>query len=705
MASVPGISMRKRVAFLFLFSLAAIGLLILRLGWLQLVRGEELRARGDEARTRDTPIEARRGTIYDRNLKELAVSVNVDSVYAIPIQVKAPEESAKLLSDILGLDYSDLLTRLKQRTWFVWVKRKIDDQASAKIKALRQQGKLAGIGLTQESKRFYPKGNLASSILGITGVDSQGLGGLEYQYDKDLRGTPGRIVAEYDAQGREIPESTYRYIAPVDGNSLVLTIDETLQYMAERDLEQAMVEHQAKKGLVIVMDPNNGEILAMADRPDFDPNHWQDYPEENRRITAVSDTYPPGSVFKPITAAGALEEGVVKMTDTFYCGGSLRVPGALLHCWKSDGHGSESFSDVIKNSCNVGFVQVGLNRLGADKFYKYLKAFGFMDLTGIDLPGEARGIIPKQETVKPVDIATMSFGQTLTTTPIQMATSIAAIANGGKLVKPHLVREIRSPDGRVLQTFGPTEVRRVITEETARELSQAMERVIEEGTGKAAFIEGYHLAGKTGTSQKVVNGRVSSDTYIASFIGFGPADAPRLLVLVVVDEPGAGEHFGGQVAAPVFQAIVRDAYRYLEIPIRYDPAKAPKDEKPMVAVPEVVGEELAKAKNDLYQKGLTWRVEGDGDRVVDQLPPGGVQVAQGTTVVLRVGPTGEVGTGEVLVPSILGKTIREAGEILGSFGLKINPSGSGLAVAQDPLPGVRVPRGTIVNVQFQPPPP
>ncbi len=705
MVSVPGISMRKRVAFLFLFSLVCVGLLVLRLGWLQLVRGEELRSRGDEARTRDMPIESRRGTIYDRNLKELAISVNVDSVFANPVQVTAPEESAKLLSSILGLDDNDILTKLKSKVWYVWIKRKIDDQTSEKIKLLKKEGKLKGVQLTQESKRFYPKGNLASSIIGIAGVDSQGLGGLEYQYDKELKGTPGRRVVETDAQGREIPEPANRYFPAVDGHALVLTIDETLQFIAERDLEKAMLEHQAKSGLVIVMDPNNGELLALANRPDFDPNHWQDYPERNRRITAISDTYPPGSVFKPITAAAALDEGVVRMTDTFYCGGSIRVPGALLHCWKAGGHGSQTFSDVIKNSCNVGFIQVGVNRLGTDKFYKYLQSFGFMDLTGIDLPGEARGIITKQSQAKPLDIADMSFGQTLTTTPIQMATSIAAIANGGTLVKPHLVKEIRSPDGKVLQTIGKTEVRRVITEETARELSLAMERVIEEGTGKQAFIEGYHLAGKTGTSQKVVGGRVSTESHIASFIGFGPADAPRLLVLVIVDEPGAGQYFGGQVAAPVFQAVMRDAYRYLEIPVRFDPAKTAKDAEPMVAVPEVVGQELAKAKNDLYQKGLAWRVEGEGDRVIEQLPPGGVQVPQGTTVVLRVGPTGDVGTGEVLVPSVLGKTIREAGEILGSFGLKVNPSGSGLATAQDPLPGVKVKRGAIVNVQFQPPPP
>ncbi|MHB8946884.1 MAG: stage V sporulation protein D [Bacillota bacterium] len=697
--------MRKRVAFLLLFVLVCVGLLLGRLGWLQLVRGEDLRAKGDEARTRDVPIEARRGVIYDRNFKELAISVNVDSVSAIPIQVKAPEETAKLLAEVLGVDYNDTLAKLKQRIWFVWIKRKIDDETSAKLKRLKQQGKLEGIELTQESKRFYPKANLASSVLGLAGVDSQGLGGLEYEYDNDLKGTPGRRIIETDAQGREIPEALSRYIPAVDGNSLVLTIDETLQFIAERDLEKMMVEHQAKQGMAIVMDPNNGEILALANRPDFDPNHWQDYPEENRRIIAISDTYPPGSVFKPVTAAAALDEGVVRMTDLFYCGGTLRVPGALLHCWKADGHGSETFSDVIKNSCNIGFIQVGMNRLGADKFYKYLQAFGFLDLTGIDLPGEARGIVTPRAKATPLDIAEMSFGQTLTTTPIQMVTAIAAIANGGTFVRPHLVREIRSPDGKVVKSFTDNAVRRVVTQQTARELSVAMERVIEEGTGKSAYIEGYHLAGKTGTSQKVVNGRVSTEAHIASFVGFGPSDAPRLVTLVVVDEPGGSEQFGGQVAAPVFKDIMKDAYRYLEIPIRFDPAKAQKDTKPSVAVPEVVGQELAQAKNSLYRKGLAWRVEGDGDRVIEQLPPGGVQVPQGTTIVLRVGPTGEVGTGEVLVPSVLGKTIREAGEILGSFGLKINPSGSGLATAQDPLPGVKAKRGAIVNVQFQPPPP
>jgi stage V sporulation protein D (sporulation-specific penicillin-binding protein) len=705
--------MRKRVAFLFLFSLACLGLLVGRLGWLQLVRGEELRSKGDEARTRDTPIEARRGAILDRNLKELAISVNVDSVYAVPIQVKAPEESAKLLAGILGLEENGLLTELKKRTFFVWVKRKVDDETSNKIKALKKEGKLEGIALTQESKRFYPKGNLASSVIGISGIDSQGLGGLEYQYDKYLKGEPGRLVGEYDARGRQIPDANYRYFQPVDGDTLVLTIDETLQFIAERDLEKAMLEHQAASGTVIVMDPNNGEVLALAQRPDYDPNHWQDYPAANRRIIPVSDTYYPGSVFKPVTAAAALEEGVVRMTDSFYCPGFVKVPGATINCWKASGHGAETFSDVIKNSCNVGFVQVGLNRLGTDKFYKYLQAFGFMDLTGIDLPGEAKAIMPAQKDAKPVDTAVMSFGQTLTVTPIQMATAMSVIANGGTLVKPHVVKEIRDPQGKTVATIGKTEVRRVMTEVSSRELRQAMERVIEEGTGKTAFIEGYHLAGKTGTSQKSVGGRVSSDSYIASFIGYGPADTPRLLVLVVVDEPSTGLYFGGQVAGPVFQAIMRDAYRYLEIPISYDPAKAPADTKTSVGVPDVVGSELAKAKNDLHQRGLEWRVEGDGDRVYEQTPPGGVQVPAGTTIILRVGSTGggsgtdsgQTGTSEVLVPSVIGKTIREAGEILGSFGLKINPTGTGLAKAQDPRPGVKVPRGSIVNARFEPPPP
>ena len=556
-----GMLQRRRAGYFFTLVALVFIALAGRLAFVQFVRGPELRERALEVRLRDVPVEARRGTIYDRQGRELAVSIDVDSVFAVPSQVRDREATAAALAEALDLAPDWVAERLGRETAFVWIKRKISAEQAATVRA----AKLRGVKLTQASKRVYPKGTLACHLIGFAGIDSQGLEGIEYQYDSHLKGVPGWVSSEYDARGQEIPQAVHRYLEPRDGLSLVLTIDETIQYISERELEQAVVERGAKGGCILVMDPQTGEILALANYPYYDPNNYQAYDVANRRNGAVCDTYSPGSTFKPVTAAAALEEGVVSWDDHFFCGGSLQLPGARVRCWKDGGHGSLSMLGVIENSCNVGFMNIA-QRLGIEKFYDYVEAFGLTSKTNLDLPGEANGLIVPRAKAKSLDLGVMSFGQSLTVTPIQLLRATAAIANGGTLLQPHIVKELRTSEGVVVESFASDTRREVISAQTARELSAALESTVENGTGRRAFIPGFELAGKTGTAQKVVDGRVSSELHISSFVGFGPASDPRVVALVVIDEP-TGAIYGGQVAAPIFGTLMNDIYRYLGIPV------------------------------------------------------------------------------------------------------------------------------------------
>ncbi|MEW6522545.1 MAG: penicillin-binding transpeptidase domain-containing protein [Bacillota bacterium] len=694
MRTTPGITTRKRILVLLLsFTLMFVGL-VGRLAYIQFIWGAELQAQALELRMRDVPVEARRGVIYDRRGRELAVSLNVESVFVYPAQIVNPEQTARVLAGILQLNVDDVLRRITRVSSFEWVKRKIEDDQARQLKELN----LPGVGFTQESKRFYPKGNLASHVIGIAGIDSQGLEGIELFYDRVLRGTQGRITQELDARSRELPQALYRYIPPVDGKSLILTIDETIQYIVERELEKLFASTQARAVMAIFMDPRTGEILALANRPDYDPNHYQDYPAENRRNTVVADAFPPGSTFKPITAAGALELGLTHINERFHCGGSITVSGWTISCHRT--HGSLNFLEIIKHSCNVGFATLGL-RMGAQHFHDYLVAFGLTGKTGIDLPGEATGLTVPRDRIKPVDLAVMSFGQTLIITPLQLLNATAAIANGGMLMTPHLVKEIRSHDGSEVEVIHPTPVRRVISETTAAELRRGLEMVVDGGTGRNAFIEGYRIAGKTGTAQKVIGGAVVHGRYIASFVGFAPADNPQVVGLVMVDDP-VGAYYGGQVAAPVFGAMIRDILRYLEVPPSLPPPAA-RTPVQMATVPDVTHLVLEEALAVMERAGLAALGMGEGTVVVSQFPVAGVQVPRGTTVVCYVDQGGKAPSGEVTVPRLAGKTIKEAGEIVSRLGLKLQAEGSGVAREQVPAPGTLLRPGGTVHVTFAPP--
>ncbi|NLV21254.1 MAG: stage V sporulation protein D, partial [Syntrophomonadaceae bacterium] len=532
-----GLLVRKRILALFLLFILIFLALETRIFWVQFVRGAELSAKATQNRMRDVPVEAKRGVIADRNGRELAISISTDSVYAIPAEIrksKKAEQTAHQLAQILDMDEAALLKRITRASSFEWVKRQISPTAARKIRELE----LSGIGLTEESRRFYPRGTLASHILGISGTDNTGLEGIDNYYNNLVGGKKGRIIIEHDAAGANIPEAMHKYIAPVDGANLNLTLDETIQYITERELDKAFKEFKAKRAAAIVMDPATGAILAMSARPTFDPNNYNQSPAENRRNFAINDAYEPGSTMKISTSAMALQEAVVNDNSQFFCPGHIKVGKHSIGCANNKAHGSQTFAQIVENSCNVGFVQVGLD-LGLDKYFKYLHGFGFGRKTGIDLPGEAEGILVPQSRATQLDLATMAMGQANAVTPIQLITAVSAVANGGKLMKPYLLKEAVDNEGHVIKKNEPQMVRRIISEETAKKLCLILEGEVTQGTGKNAYIEGYRVGGKTGTAQKIKegSGKYMEGEYVSSFVGFAPADDPQLVCIIVVDAP------------------------------------------------------------------------------------------------------------------------------------------------------------------------
>jgi stage V sporulation protein D (sporulation-specific penicillin-binding protein) len=700
---------RKRVALLFLVVALVMCGLVGRLVYVQFFRSGWLLENAMDQRVRDIPVEAKRGTIFDRNGKELAVSINLESAYAIPAEIRDKEQTAAQLAAILGLDKEKLLKRLNQPSSLIWVQRKIDTDKAQKIKALN----LSGIGLTQESKRYYPESTLAAHVLGFAGIDSQGLDGVESTYDAYLKGKKGRIVIEYDAGGREIPNATHKFIPPQDGDVVYLSIDKVIQFIVERELEQVIQETQAMAATIVAMNPQTGEILALANRPTYDPNHYGDYTPKLWRNSALSNSYEPGSTFKIVTAAAGLQEKAVRQTDPFFDPGFAEVQGRHIRCWKPGGHGSQTFLEVVKNSCNPGFIAVGL-RLGADTFYNYLHAFGFDKITETDLPGEAKGILIPRERTKPINIATMSMGQGIAVTPIQLLTAVAAVANDGVLLKPQIVREIRNKEGQLVKAFNTEVVRQVIAPEIAQELKGILEQVVADGTGRNAFIEGYRIAGKTGTAQKVGAGGYEQGRYVASFVGFAPANDPKIALLVIIDEP-QGLYYGGQIAAPVFGRVMKDVLQYLKLPLQIERANAAKqdnvnmtnspdiDIKVELIVPSLINLAVYDAQKLAADAGLSVNTDGQGLRVVDQLPKPGSKVYGGTKVLLYTEPRfADVGM-QITVPDLRGKPLRQAGELLGDIGLLLEAVGSGKAINQEPEPGVKVSPGSTVRITFTPP--
>lgn len=703
------ILIRRRTALLLGMTLAVLCLLVCRLGYVQFFQGEKLRSLATDVRLREIPVEAKRGTVYDRNGRELVTSVSADSVYAVPAEVKNPDEVAARLAPILGMEQAKVAKLLKIRSSSVYIKRRVDFQTAERVKKER----LPGIGLVEESRREYSKETLAAHVLGFVGDDNQGLTGIEKAFEGEMRGIPGRIAVERDAAGHELPLAEHRYYPPVQGHNLVLTLDETIQYFVERELDKIVDTYHPAGAVIIVMNPQTGEVLGMGNRPNYDPNCWNDYPQQVwDRNPAIWYNYEPGSTFKIITLASALEEKAVTEKDRFYDPGYIKVSGRPIRCWKAGGHGSQSLSEVIQNSCNPGFVQIGLN-IGLPNFYKYLRAFGFGQATNFGLPGEAHGIAIPEKRATTLDLATMSIGQSLAVTPIQLITAVSAAVNGGRLMEPRLVKQVTDNQGRVLKSYKPREVRRVISSGTSRTLREYLENVVLKGTGVNGYIDGYRVGGKTGTAQVVgASGGYVQGRYVGSFIGFAPVESPRVVTLVVVNEPQGGVYFGSQVAAPYFRAVTQDTLRYLEVPEQKNLPK-PKRAWPYVesrepaevAVPQVTNLPVEDAVRELRGTGLSFLLRGQGGVVRSQVPQAGARVTEGTTVILDLkdSPTGRAG-GEVTMPDLSGMTIKQAGSLMESLDLRMDPAGSGIAWRQSVDAGKKVKRQTAVKVEFRPPP-
>ncbi|MBE3587158.1 MAG: PASTA domain-containing protein [Thermoanaerobacteraceae bacterium] len=700
-----GLKISRRLGAILFCIILAFALLILRLFWLQVVWGGQLRQEATAIRTRDIVLNPNRGIIYDRNHNPLVTSIPVYSVYAHPDQIKDVPRTAAAVAPVLGMKGEEVQQKLSSGKPFVWLKYGVSSEKARELQARN----LPGIGMVQSSTRFYKQGTLAAHLLGFVGDENQGLNGVEKRFDAELRGTPGKMVLEVDSHDRQIPQSGVLVQPSIPGNNLILTIDQTIQYYVERELDRIVSSYQPSWAVILVMDPRSGEILAMGSRPTFDPSRWKEFPsglwEKN---PATHYTYEPGSTFKIISAAAALEEGVVQPAEQFFDSGYVIVKGRRISCWDEKGHGPETFAQAVENSCNPVFAQAGL-RLGKERLYKYVRGFGFGSATGIDLPGEETGVVVSPQKATDLDIAVMSIGQSIAVTPIQLITAVSAVANGGDLVQPHVVRAVEDAQGNVIREITPGVVRRVISAGTARQLAGMLEKVVVEGTGKMALVEGYRVAGKTGTAQVPVPGGYAPDKYVASFAGFAPAGDPRVAVLVVVGEPRGGQYHGGEVAAPAFSAVVRDTLRYLGVP--EDPGQQHQDAQAeqaaagpvdnRVPVPDLTGFPVADARWLLSERGLRVWSPGEEGVVTGQEPAAGQQVSRGHTVSLRVG--GLQPGGQVIVPNLTGLTVKKAGAVLEKLHLHLQPTGSGVAVKQKPQPGARVSPGTTVSVEFNPP--
>lgn len=550
----------KRIIFLFILFIIFYFLLIYRLYNIQVVQNNKFKKIAQQEHLTSFSIKGERGNIYDRNLKKLALNIEVESLFAIPSKIKKPREAAQKISSILDLKTKNILDKLSEKKSFVWIKRKLEDTEAKKIKNLN----LEGLYFLNESKRYYPKKYLASNLMGFVGIDNQGLEGLEAFFDKDLKGLPGLVVLERDALGGKVPLSIKEPTTYQDGHSIVLTIDEVIQYITEEALDKAFQKSEAKAGIAIVVEPKTGEILAMANRPSYDPNYFNKYCRDFWRNRAVTDAYEPGSTFKVVTIATALEEKVTKLSDQFYCKGWIKYHGHIFHDIHI--HGSQNLTDIVKNSCNVGVIQVG-TRLDEKAFERSIRRFGFGALTEINLPGEVEGLVRNSKNWSKISLASISIGQEISVTPIQLIMAISAVANRGTLMKPMIVKEILDSEENRIKVFKPKPIRQVVSVDTASTMTKILEEVVSNGTGTRAKLSGYRVAGKTGTAQKFdfSIGKYSKDKYSSWFVGYVPAENPKIAILVLLDEP-KGSYYGGTVAAPVFKEIASKVLPYLSVP-------------------------------------------------------------------------------------------------------------------------------------------
>lgn len=621
-----------RIRIVFIVMILLFILIIGKVFYIQVIDYKKLNKYASGLWSRNLPIEANRGKIFDRNGVVLADNLTTSSLVFIPNQIKEKEKTAKQISDILNIDYKKIYAHVTKKASIERVHpegRRLSYEVADKIAALN----LPGVYLVKESKRSYPNDRYLSHTIGFVGIDNQGLSGLELMYDKYLTGEYGAIKYFSDAKGNKL-ELNEVYEKPQDGINMTLTINDEIQKSLERELDNAVLKYSPDQALGIVMDPNNGEILAMSSRPNFSPSHYQDYTiEEINRNLPIWMTYEPGSTFKIITLATALEEKLVDLNkDKFTDPGSIRVENARIKCWKHGGHGEQTFLQVVENSCNPGFVVLG-QRIGKEKLFEYIHNFGFGKKTGIDLNGEGSGILFPLDKVGPVELATTSFGQGVSVTPIQQITAVSAAINGGYLYQPYIVKSLNEPETNgVVKENNKKVVRKVISSETSEKVRMALENVVSNGSGRPAYIDGYRVGGKTGTAQKVQDGRYLVGNYITSFIGFLPADDPKVVVYVAIDNAKGITQYGGTVAAPIAKTILQDSIKALNISKRKGGSEKKYNygDKKYVTVPKVEGKKTSDAVKDL----ASFKVEfsGTGETVMYQSPKAGERIYEGDTV-------------------------------------------------------------------------
>lgn len=640
---------KKKLVFVLIVFGILMFLLILRVSYIQLVDSTWLQDMAYEQQTRDRLISSKRGSILDRNRVGIAETESACSISALYYQVEDREGTARILSEILELDYDTVLKKLNNRVALERIKTKVDKETADQIRKLD----LKGIVIDEDVKRVYPHDTLASHVIGFVGKDNQGIIGLESKYDEYLKGAQGKILTETDVKGVELKNTAPKREEPTPGYSLVTTLDINVQQYAEQTLKKLVEAKQAKRGLIVLMNPQNGEIYAMANAPDFNLNEpfqmndetllaaWDSFTAEEQndylnqmwRNFGINDTYEPGSSFKIITSAAGLNEGLVNLDSSFSCIGYSTVGGRQIKCWRFPRvHGAETFLQGIQNSCNPVFMEIG-ERLGAEKFYEYLKKFGLMEKTGVDLPGEAVGIMHKLENVGPVELATMSFGQSFQITPLQLLRAASAAVNGGYLVTPHVGKELIDEEGRVVKELAFPKSEPIISPETSETLKYALESVVSAGTGNKTYIPGYRIGGKTATSEKLPR---SSNKYIASFVAFAPAENPQAMAIVLVDEP-QGTYYGGQVTGPVMKELLTNVLPYLGVAPSYTEAELALPETEEAIVPDFSAMTVSEAQKAAREAGVALELRGEGAQVLKQFPAAGEHVNPGAAVILDMG--------------------------------------------------------------------
>lgn len=723
--------MLKRILIMAVVIIFLMTTTVARVFYLTIVRGEELSEKAETQQLKDTEITAMRGTIYDSNGNVLAQSASVWNVFIDPLNIKDKQRDLIVdeFANLFGYDADEkkeFYDRTTHQNHYELVEKKVENNIKEKLSKFVSKNELGGcIGTEQTTKRYYPYGTLASSVIGFTGADDQGLSGIEAYYDEQLTGTNGRIITAKDAKSNNIANDYETSIAATDGDSIVLTINQTIQYYLEKGLRETMNEYQAKGAYGVVMNCNTGAVLAMSSLPDYDCNepYKLTYSKDKKAIKklsdktakqeaesaavqnqwrnfTVSDTYVPGSVFKTFVASAALEENVVNLNTTYNCTGSIQVDKYKMKCHYHPGHGTQTLTQGLENSCNPFFITIG-QKLGVHNYFKYFDAFGFTQKTNIDLPGEASPQYYKEDQYGIVELSSASFGQTNSLTPIQVCTGLCAIANGGKLLQPYLVSSIADANGKTVKKTQTKEIRQVISADTSEKVRKMMKSVVDNGTGKNGYVAGYSVAGKTGTSTKLGESKNGEgDKYIVSFGAIAPSDDPEIAMLIIVDEPNQ-DLGGGALCAPIAAQVTQEAMNVLGIEPKYNDSEMKDLSK---QTPNVVGKSLDEAKKTLEENNLNFVVVGDDSTVTRQCPSGADTIPNGGTVYLY---TDDSEKQTVIVPNFNGLTVNEAKDLASSSNLNIQIAGnsmsSGTVVAyrQSEETQAKVEKGTVVTVTFK----